>query len=308
MRTPKNVSASVRARLLNYSRAQGENFNYVLTRYGIERLLYRLGRSDQADAFILKGAMLFSIWTDVRHRATHDVDLLSTGVPDLERLADTFRRVCQTLVEDDGIVFDPETVSATRIRKGEEYEGVRVTLRGHLGSARIDLQVDIGFGDAVTPGPVHVEMTPLLDKPAPSLASYPRETVVAEKLHAMVTLGMANSRMKDFFDIDFLCANFDFDGELLARAVRATFERRRTALPREVPIAFTDRFMEDAAKQIQWRAFLRKSGLAADMDLVATIWRVAAFGWPVIKAARNGTSIGKWTRERGWFIESNRSC
>ena len=299
-KTPKNVVASVRARLLKYAKAEHEDFNYVLTRYGIERLLYRLSLGKEASQFILKGAMLFSIWTDIRHRATRDVDLLSTGAPELERLAAIFRGVCQTPVEPDGIVFDPESVKATRIREDEEYEGVRITLLGLLGKARIKLQVDVGFGDAITPAPAHIQIPTLLDQPTPALASYPRETVIAEKLHAMVSLGMGNSRMKDFFDVNFLCENFKFDGAILAAAVSATFERRRTGLPIEWPTAFTATFTQDQGKQTQWRAFLRKSRLLGDADLAMVVACVRDFAWPVVEAARDDVPIGHWSPGEGW--------
>jgi hypothetical protein len=264
---PINVAASVHARLLKHAKEHAEDFNFVLTRYGIERLLYRLSRSDAAERFVLKGAMLFSIWSTERHRATHDVDLLSGGPPDLEGLAEVFRTVCQTAVEEDGVIFDSESVKAARIREDEEYQGVRLTLCGHLGRARLEVQVDVGFGDAITPAAVRAEIPTLLGLPAPFLDTYPRESVVAEKLHVMATLGMANSRMKDFFDVDFLARHFMFDCKMLTAAVHATFERRRTPIPEEPPTAFTTTFTDDEGKKSQWKAFLRKTGLASDLDL-----------------------------------------
>ncbi len=298
---PTNISASVRAKLLKYAQEHQEDFNYILTRYGIERLLYRLHQHEEAHQFVLKGAMLFGIWTNVRHRATHDIDLLSSGSPELERLSTIFRSVCLIPVENDGVIFDPNSVNALRIRADEEYEGVRINLQGFLGSARINLQVDIGFGDAITPGPARVQIPTLLDLPAPLFASYPRETVIAEKFQATVSLGMGNSRMKDFFDIDFLSCNFDFDGSVLAAAVDATFARRRTALPSELPIAFTELFTKNISKQNQWKAFLKKSKLSSDTDLAVVMARVQAFTWPVVDAIRDRITIGTWSSSKGWM-------
>src|SRR6185436_4149218 len=169
--------------LFRLSKQRGEDFNFVLVRYGLERLLYRLSQSNHAGEFVLKGAMLFTIWSKQPHRATKDLDLLGVGTPSLERLADVFRHICATAVEDDGVVFDPATVSADRIKDDTEYEGVRVTLAGKLGKAKLTLQVDVGFGDCVTPEPQLTDFPTLLPNPAPRLRVYPREAVVAEKLH-----------------------------------------------------------------------------------------------------------------------------
>lgn len=208
MKRPQtNVAHSVRVRLLKAAKDSGEEFNYALTRYAHERLLARLAASKHAAKFVLKGAMLFRVWSSAMHRPTKDLDLLGSGAPDLERVAKIFAEVCTASVEDDGIVFDTKSVHAARIKEDADYEGVRVTMRGMLGTARLDVQVDVGFGDAITPGPIEVDFPTMLAMPAPRVRAYPKETVVAEKLEAMVHLGMANSRMKDFFDLAFLCAD-----------------------------------------------------------------------------------------------------
>jgi hypothetical protein len=217
-------------------------------------------------------------------------------------LATNFRQVCETAVEDDGLTFDAASVRASRIRDSKEYEGVRITLGGELAGARLNLQVDVGFGDVITPAPIHIELPTLLNQPRPLLATYPRETALAEKLHVIVTLGMSNSRMKDFFDIDFLAAHFPFEGQILTEAVRATFERRRTPLPTDMPTAFTDLFTQDPTKQAQWRAFLRKSGLEGDMSLVTVVERVKAFAWPVLEAARQEKACGFWSTAGVWTL------
>jgi predicted nucleotidyltransferase component of viral defense system len=247
--------------LANLAREQGEDFQLVLTRYVIERLLYRLSRSEQRGDFVLKGAMLFQLWADQPHRPTRDLDLLGKGDNSVERLVEVFRAVCLLAVEDDGLTFDPGSVIAERIKEDQEYEGVRVHCEARLGQARIDLQIDVGFGDAVTPRAVEVQYPTILAFPAPVLPAYRRETVVAEKFQAMVALDIANSRMKDFFDLWVLARGFSFDGDPLCRAIRATFRRRKTALPAEAPLALTAEFGTDAAKVKQWQAFVKKSKL-----------------------------------------------
>jgi predicted nucleotidyltransferase component of viral defense system len=196
-----NVAASVRARLLNVAKAQGVDFNQVLVRFALERILYRLSQSEHADRFLLKGALLFTLWYDMPHRATRDADLLGFGASDPASLAQTFRDIASITV-DDGIVFDPASVVAEEIRKDAGYAGAHILISGELAKARCKTQIDIGFGDAVTPGPVDATYPVLLgDLPAPRLRTYPVYTVVAEKLHAIALLGMTNSRMKDYLDV-----------------------------------------------------------------------------------------------------------
>jgi hypothetical protein len=292
----KNVAASVRARLLNLAKERKEEFQFVLIRFGIERLLYRFSRSTHADEFVLKGATLFTIWSTAPHRPTKDVDMLGRGDPDPARLAELLRAVVQTKVEDDGLTFDLDSVAASRIREGEKYEGVRITLLAHLAEARINLQVDVGFGDAITPGPVEATFPTLLGHAAPVLKTYPRETVIAEKFQAMVDLGVANSRMKDFFDIVELAATFAFDGALLSQALRNTFERRVTELPRGAPTALTAEFHGDASKKTQWTAFLEKNRLdARGPSLSDAVSRITRFLMPLVDALVAGHSF-----ERVW--------
>jgi hypothetical protein len=200
----KDVAASVRQRLLNRSRERGEDFQLTLIYFALERLMYRLSRSAYRDRFILKGAMLFSVWSETPHRATRDLDLLRRGDHEMSVLIHEFQEICRTPIEDDGMAFLPESISGEKIREGDEYQGIRLTFEARLGVARIPIQVDIGFGDAVLPKPEPLDYPTLLDFPAPRLLAYPRETVIAEKFQSMVELGIANSRMKDFFDLWFL--------------------------------------------------------------------------------------------------------
>jgi predicted nucleotidyltransferase component of viral defense system len=297
---PRDLAASVRQRLLNLAKSRGEDFNFVLIRYALERLLYRLSQSRHADAFILKGAMLFPLWAGSPHRATKDMDLLGHGPPRLDRLAQVFREI-STISAEDGLSFLPETVEATQIREGAIYDGIRVTMQARLGNARVHLQVDVGFGDAVTPEPQQAEYPTLLDMPAPRVRIYPREAVIAEKLQAMVELGLANSRMKDFFDVWFLSRHFEFDSATLASAIRATFDRRKTPLPAELPTALTAAFAEDRAKQTQWRALGTKGRLAEEAaSLADVVAQIRGFLEPVIAAAAGRAAPDHWKPAQGW--------
>jgi predicted nucleotidyltransferase component of viral defense system len=256
-----NVAASVRARLLNVAKIQGVDFNQVLVRFALERILYRLTQSQHADRFLLKGALLFTLWYDMPHRATRDADLLGFGASDLTSVAETFRDIAAVSV-DDGIAFDPASVTVEEIRKEAGYGGVRVIIAGELAKARCKTQIDVGFGDAVTPAPVDSVYPVLLeDLPAPRLRAYPTYTVIAEKLHAIALLGMTNSRLKDYFDLSVLLERETLDTDLLAQAIKATFERRGMSLPDVVPVGLTDEFAHDSSRQSLWLAFLKKNEL-----------------------------------------------
>ena len=265
-----NRAASVRARLLNRARTEKADFNLTLTRYSLERLLYRLSVSPWADQFLLKGALLFDLWFDQPHRPTRDIDLLGFGPSELDHLIEVFQQVC-TQASDDGMDFDRASVQASPIRKEANYEGVRVTLIGTLDGARCSVQIDVGYGDAVTPAPELVQFPALLgDIAPPSLRAYPVYTMIAEKYEAIVSLGMANTRMKDYFDLWFLATYAEVDEAILQQAVQATFTRRRTAVPQSAPLGLSDAFAASPIKRQQWTAFLSKSKLAApDLDAVA---------------------------------------
>lgn len=269
----RDIAASIRARLKQCADARRQDFNLTLTHYGLERLLYRLSISPHADSYLLKGALLFAIWYEQPHRPTRDADLLGFGLDDVDSAVSAFREICRIAV-DDGIAFDAASVRGTAIRKEAGYGGVRIDLRATLDGARITLQVDIGFGDAVTPSPQAIRYPVLLDGlPAPQLRSYPKYTVVAEKLHAICLLGMANTRMKDYFDLWVLMTEGTLDPAELRRAMAATFERRQLALPAGLPAGLSDGFSSDAAKQAQWTAFLKKNRLEA-LELAPVVARL----------------------------------
>lgn len=300
--SPRDVAASVRQRLLNLARDRGEDFGLVLTHYALERLMYRLSMSGHREHFVLKGAMLFALWGGEPHRPTRDLDLLGHGTIDTRRLEQVFREVIEVEVEVDGLEFQVGTVRGERIREEEEYEGVRVHLDARLAAARIKVQVDVGFGDVMTPAPREEEYPVLLDFPAPRLRAYPRETVVAEKFEAMVKLGIANSRMKDFYDLWVLARHFEFEGVLLGRAIKATFERRGTALPTETPLALSDEFSGDPGKKTQWAAFLRRLGHEADGTALAEVLEALKEFLlpPVIAAGRMEAFDRRWPPGGPW--------
>ena len=251
----RNLGASVRARLLRLSKENGQSFDLVLTRFALERLLFRLSQSPHADRFVLKGAMLMMSWFDDPHRGTRDLDLLGFGDPSEDAMLATFRDILSLEVED-GVMFNPDTLRVDRIREELDYGGLRMRAIASVGGARINLTIDIGFGDALEPGAEVVDYPVMLDLPAPRLRAYARETVIAEKFQAMVALGRANSRMKDFYDIWVLSRSFTFDDDRLAQAIAATFARRKTMIPTELPDALTPAFAVDEQKQRQWRTFV----------------------------------------------------
>jgi hypothetical protein len=299
---PRDMAASVRQRLMSYARAHDEAFQAVLQRYAAERLLYRLSLSPEADQYLLKGALLFLVWSETPFRTTRDIDLLGYGDPAVAPQAALLRSLSDMPVPDDGIAFLADTVRAVPIREDSIYGGVRVTLTACLENARIPLQVDVGFGDAITPPPENVAFPVLLDFPAPRLRAYPPETVIAEKLQALVVLEMGNSRMKDFYDLYTLGRQFAFSGERLRQAVAATFGRRGTAVPSDTPAGLTARFAGDVAKLAQWDAFLRRQRLTAqDLPLAEVVAFLGGFLVPVLQTVREQKRFdARWGEGGPW--------
>jgi predicted nucleotidyltransferase component of viral defense system len=269
---PRNVGASVRQRLLNLARTRGQPLELLLTRYALERLLHRLSLSPHRERFVLKGALLLTTWFDEPHRATRDLDLLGFGDPSDDALLAVFREV-MTIAADDGVSYDTAKLKIQPIREDLEYGGSRLSTIAALSGARIPIVVDVGFGDAIEPGAEDIDLPVLLDMPSPHLRAYPQETVIAEKLHAMVALGMANSRMKDYYDVWMLTRTFALDPIRMRRAVDATFARRSTPLRSSVPEGLSDAFAANAGKQAQWQAFARNLAAPGPAlgDLVADL-------------------------------------
>ena len=301
----KNVAHSIFQQLLNRAKRNQEDFNLLLSRYGMERFLYRLSISQHRDRFILKGASLFLVWKGQNYRVTRDADFLGFGNSDAEHLADVFRDICHVGFSGDGMIYLAESLSAEDIREGQEYDGVRITLVGMLDQARIPLRIDIGFGDVITPSPEPIEYPTLFDAPPPLMKAYPRYTLVAEKTEAMVKLGLANSRMKDFYDIWLISGIFSFEGEILRQALENTFNRRCTALATMPPLAFTPAFYEDPQKIVQWAAFIKRSKPDIPVgDLSSVIAEIAAFLLPVLVSLQTKVPLdNRWMPDQGWSVQ-----
>jgi hypothetical protein len=296
-----NVAASVRQRLLNLARERREDFGLLLTKYGLERVLFRIAQSRYRELFVLKGALLFELWTKQRYRPTRDADFLARGENSPERFATIFKELCNAELPADGLRFDAATVTAERITEDADYEGIRVKFVGYLDNARIPIQVDLGFGDTITPAPVEAELPSLLNMPPPKLLTYPRESVVAEKFEAIVSLGLVNSRMKDLYDIQSLSHEFSFDGATLSQAIRRTFATRGTRLPEGSPLVFTAEFFDDADKKKQWAAFCNKNrSYVREASLQSLCQEIAVFLMPILEALNSNRplpqnwSAGAW--------------
>jgi predicted nucleotidyltransferase component of viral defense system len=296
----KNLPASIRDRLMNQARASGRPFNEILQYYAIERFLYRLAQSRHADQFILKGALLFRLWGLQDFRPTRDIDLLGNTNNEVENLVAIIKEVCTLEVHEDGVRFDPYTVIGERIKEAAEYAGVRVRLTGLLEKVRLSIQIDVGFGDVVSPAPILLTYPVILPMPGPELSSYPPESVVAEKLQAMIQLGSVNSRMKDFHDLWFLARRFEFKGENLLEAVHRTFEHRATEIPVDEPAAFSMQFARE--KQSQWIAFLKTSTLTDVPDQMAVVLEtLKEFILPILKNIHTGEKLEKtWKAGGPW--------
>lgn len=294
--------ASVRDRLRTLARQQNEDFNFTLMRYANERFLYRLSQSEHRRDFVLKGAMLLPRWGAEIARPTRDIDLLGFGDPATERLGRVFGEIAGFPVEPDGMVYHADQLGMEPIQGAQEYGGVRVRLPANLGNISLPIQIDVGFGDAITPSPVEAEYPTLLNLPAPVLRMYPLETVVAEKFEAMVRFALANTRLKDYYDLWSLAQTQSFDGPLLVEAIAATFARRGTQIPVATPTGLSPGFFEDGAKQRQWNSFLRRvapTGPSTELRLVAEELTTFLMT-PAVAAATGGAPPGRWDPDGGW--------
>jgi len=300
--TGKNLPASVAARLLNRARQTGDEYQTLLTSFCFERFLFRLGVSDVRGRFVLKGAMLLRLWSDQPYRATRDLDLLRMGDSSFEAISSDIETICTTSVEPDGVVFDATALRIVAIRAVDEYAGTRTILPVRCGTARLNLQIDIGLGDSVWPPPQPCTYPSLLEFTAPEVLAYPREAVVAEKLEALVVLGDRNSRLKDFFDLHHLASHFDFDRVPLAEAVRRTFLRRQTPIPAEPPIGLTPAYWENPSRPAQVRAFANRARLPVpDGPGEHFISLLGAFLLPILDDVGRGTpSAGTWPPGGPW--------
>jgi len=297
----RDLAASVRQRLLNQAHAQGRPFQELLQYYAIERFLYRLAQSSHCDKFILKGALLLTAWQTPLSRSTVDIDLLGKTSNKLEHIASLVSEICGLDVEADGVKFDPASIKTARIKEDADYEGIRVRFRATLAGARVPMQIDIGFDDVIVPRAAKIEYPTLLEFPAPVLQAYPKETVIAEKLEALTALATLNSRMKDFFDLWALSRVYPFEGPVLVKAIKATFNHRSTAIE-SLPEGLKDDFGEETTKSGQWTAFLRRARLtSAPSMFVETIRAVREFAHPPLSAAASGDPFEQnWKPGDSW--------
>jgi hypothetical protein len=297
----KNIATSVHQRLLDKARESERPFNELFQYYAIERFLYRFSKSSFAERFILKGALMLIVWESPVSRPTMDIDMLGNVENSVDAIVSMVREVCLQEVEPDGIFFDPESTRGERITEDADYEGVRVRFRGALATARITIQLDVGFGDIVIPPPKLTSYPIILDFPPPRIRGYSRESTIAEKFEAMVKLGIMNSRMKDFWDLWLLSQQFDFDGKTLAEAIIKTFSTRHTAIPAD-PIAFTPAFMRDARKSAQWKAFLRKNRMVNIPDnFEEVVEYVSIFLKPLVDSLVNDKPVpATWKAPGPW--------
>jgi hypothetical protein len=294
-----NIAASVRQRLLNKARTDQRPFNELLQYYAMERFLYRLSCSPHAECFILKGALMLRAWRAPLQRPTMDIDMLGRTSNDEAQIRTLLQEVLAVEVPPDGLVFDASRIITERIAEDADYEGIRLRFPALLGTARITVQIDIGFSDRVYPGPEEVKLPTILDFPPPRLLGYTRESAIAEKFEAMIALGELNSRMKDFYDIWLLSRQFDFDGQILAEAIAQTMDHRHTALPDEVS-AFSERFI--TAKQAQWRAFRNRLGQEhIPVEFSAVVTAIDSFLRPIMAARRAGLPfVATWVAPGPW--------
>lgn len=297
----RDLGASVRQRLLNRSRLENRPFQELLQYFAMERFLYRLSQSNFADRFVLKGALLLTAWRAPMSRPTIDIDLAGRTSNELDHIHALLVEVCTAKTEPDGIEFAANSVRVSRIREDADYEGVRGQFHATVAKARTPMRVDIGFGDVITPEPVEVDYPTLLDFPAPILRGYPRETVVSEKIEALATLGLLNSRLKDYYDIALLARTYPFSGTDLVRAIAATFRHRGTEIDSE-PVGLSDAFASDPARQTQWRAFLRRNRFSElSGGLSALVSEVRRFVFAPLDAAARGESFeAEWEPSGPW--------
>jgi hypothetical protein len=293
----RNLPASVHQRLLNQAHESGRTLNELLQYFAIERLLYRLSISEYSGLFTLKGALMFNAWGLTSLRPTRDIDLLGHTQNTLDPVLKIFRDLCELDAGPDGLEFDTDHIRGERIKEDAEYEGIRIIIPSQLGKSRVTIQIDIGFADVITPAPEKLDYPTILDFPVPRLYGYPPETVIAEKFQAMTVLGMANSRMKDFYDIWMLITNFEFDGTVLQIAIERTFQNRGTELPLKTHVIFTDEFAE--SKTTQWNAFSRKLREENAVTINQVIAVLKEFIFPILHASQQRIILkkkwkGKW--------------
>ncbi|OGF48791.1 MAG: hypothetical protein A2044_08800 [Candidatus Firestonebacteria bacterium GWA2_43_8] len=298
----KNIAASVKARLFNKAEETNRQFAEVLQYFGMERLLYRLSKSKYSDNFILKGALMFTVWQIPERRTTLDIDFLARYDNQIISIENVMKDICEVKVEQDGLVFDPGTVKGQRIKEGADYEGVRIKLMGFLGKARIPIQIDVGFGDITYPDPKVIDYPVILDFSQPRLKGYPAENTVSEKFNAMINLGPLNSRMKDFYDIWLIMRRYDFEGPALAAALKKTFAQRKTEFPDKIPLFAEEIYDDNSDRQELWNAFVIKEEVKHTPQYLSAVAKeIEAFLAEPVEALNTGKEFNKtWKAPGPW--------
>lgn len=298
----KNKQASIRARLQNKAKETNRPFAEVLQYYGMERFLYRFSRSKYVDRFILKGALMFTVWQIPERRTTLDIDFLAHYDNQVAAIENVVKDICKVPVEEDGLVFEPSTIIGKKIKEDADYEGVRVKFLGFLERSRIAMQIDVGFGDIIFPRSKAVDYPVILDSPKPQLKGYPAETVISEKFEAMVKLGLLNSRMKDFYDVWLMMRQFDFNGTNLAKALKGTFKQRKTDLPQNIPIFAEEVYNAKSDRQVLWKAFLKKGDIKQTPERLSTVAKgIERFLIKPLEAIKEGQEFKKkWIVPGPW--------
>lgn len=305
MKAEDSIQAqSLRKQLSGFTQEWGASHLHTLRRYAVEGLLRRLSISRHSDRYILKGAMLFTAWYSRPFRVSQDVDFLNLDQFDYYSDRKSIGEICGIEIEEDGLAFDPKFLKALPIGGHQANEGIRVKTLARLGKAKIPLQVDIGYGDVVFPAIEQIEFPSMLFDKGPMIKAYPKESVVAEKLEAIVSLGWKNSRMKDFYDLYAMSQLFGFDGEALAKAIRATFEGRATSMQKWPPNGMSDGFSHNAEKLVRWDAFLKQAlPVVETPDFAKVVERIVQFAGPPANAFMSGQRYnGNW-RPGGPWVE-----
>jgi len=298
----KNIKASIKARLKNKAQETSRPFAEVMQYYGMERFLYRFSKSKYADKFILKGALLFAVWQISDRRTTLDIDFLARFGNEVATIEKVLRDVCNTSVVPDGLEFDSRTVKGMKIKEDADYEGVRIKFTGFLDRSEIPMQIDVGFGDIVYPKTKVIDYPVILDFPKPHLNGYPQESVISEKLEAMIKLGLFNSRMKDFYDIWLMTRQFEFKGMNIASAIKKTFNNRKTVIPHEKPLFADEIYDEKSDRQTLWSAFLKRGDIQrAPNALSVTAKAIELFLIEPVMALNDNVAFDKtWKSPKGW--------
>lgn len=300
MKKPQNVTASRQQLIMNQSRQMNVPYEMLLRRYAFDRFLKRLTMSEYERNLILKGALALNAYTETGSRPSKDIDFLGANLT-AEKILPIISEIANVkLDQDDGIHFDVSTFKSEPIQTKHEEAGVRVTGIARMGNIRIPLKIEVSFGHIVTPEPNMVTIPALLEDGGPTtILAYTRETILAEKFEAMVKLGFGNTRIKDFYDIRLLMRTQNLDGEVAVAALRNTFTKRKTKLPTEPPIVFSEEFIKTSGEK-QWKSFISKLGIQDKSSFSDVVNEIAPFCMGFVEMANDLRTVENWNAETGF--------